>query len=217
MDLKYFKKFDSLIGVDEVGRGPIAGPVVACGVFVSKDNCSILKSLLKLNVTDSKKLSTKKREAILFSLNIDTSKLRMNKLYECSVENHSFHFVLHSKTPAHIDKVNILQASLQSMKQCSDLLERDKSHTLIDGNKIFESNSCEAVIKGDSKSLVIAMASIIAKEYRDHLMQKYALEYPGYGLERHAGYPTKAHKEAVARLGISPIHRKTFGGVKEWI
>lgn len=217
MDKKYFLNFDSLIGVDEVGRGPIAGPVVACGVLISSYNKNALNDLKKLNITDSKKLSEKKRELILRELDIDPNKIKMNTKYLCKTQNGEFEFYLHLKTPAHIDKVNILQASLQAMKECSDKLSKGNSHTLIDGNKVFQSESCEAVIKGDSKSLVIGMASIIAKQYRDELMKRYSKKYPGYGLERHAGYPTKAHKQAVMDLGITPIHRKSFGGVKEWL
>jgi ribonuclease HII len=215
MDLKYFKIFDTLIGVDEVGRGPIAGPVTACGVSITNENSYLLGVLKKLNVTDSKKLSEKKRITILEELNINPHKLKMNNLYNIEYKNYTFSFYLHSKTPKHIDKVNILQASLQSMKKCSDSLETKRSHTLIDGNKTFESISCEAVVKGDSKSIVIGLASIIAKEYRDNLMKRYSNKYPGYGLERHAGYPTKFHKQAVTDLGVTPIHRKSFAGVKE--
>ena len=116
--------------------------------------------------------------------------------------------------------MNILQASLSAMKQASlSLNANEQDQILIDGNKTFTIENCriDAVIKGDSKSRVIALASIIAKVYRDKLMQKYGKKYPGYGLENHAGYPTKFHKEAIIQLGVTPIHRKTFKGVKEFI
>ena len=107
------------------------------------------------------------------------------------------------------------------MKECTHELTRDESaQAFFDGNKIpkeLRSNiSAEAIVKGDSKSALIALASIMAKEFRDLKMEKLALKYPGYGFEKHAGYPTVFHKEAIKNLGVTPIHRKTFKGVKEY-
>jgi len=219
LDIEIFNKYDELIGCDEVGRGPIAGPVNGCAVRVSKENLSLITYLKSLGVTDSKKLTTKKRLIILEKLGIDLESLTIHKEYNIKREQGEFHFVVGEHSPADIDNINILQASLSCMKNASIPLVKNNSKILIDGNKTFEIEGAdiEAVVKGDSKSTVIALASIIAKEYRDLLMQKYDMQYPGYGLARHAGYPTKAHKEAVSRLGITPIHRKSFKGVKEYV
>ncbi len=121
-----------------------------------------------------------------------------------------------------IDEINILQASLLSMKNCAHKLSaKRRTRALFDGNKIpsemAKNISCEAIVKGDSKSALIGLASIFAKEYRDNLMEKYSLKYPGYGFEKHAGYPTKKHLEAIKKLGVTPIHRRSFKGVKEYI
>jgi ribonuclease HII len=219
LDIEIFNKYDELIGCDEVGRGPIAGPVNGCAVRVSKENLSLITYLKSLGVTDSKKLTTKKRLIILEELGIDLESLTIHTEYNIKTEQGELHFVVGEHSPADIDNINILQASLSCMKNASIPLVKNNSKILIDGNKTFEIEGAdiEAVVKGDSKSTVIALASIIAKEYRDLLMQKYDMQYPGYGLARHAGYPTKAHKEAVSRLGITPIHRKSFKGVKEYV
>lgn len=219
MDIEYFEKFDILIGCDEVGRGPIAGPVSGCAVSITSHNSNLIKYLQGFGVTDSKKLTTKKRLKILDDLKIDLSILKVDELYTVTTEHGHFDFVIGEHSPEEIDKINILQASLSCMKKASLKLIKANSKILVDGNKTFDipSASVEAVVKGDSKSTVIAMASIIAKEYRDLLMAKYDEVYPGYGLAKHAGYPTKAHKEAVVNLGVTPIHRKSFKGVKEYV
>ena len=122
-------------------------------------------------------------------------------------------------SPQEIDDINILQASLKCMQTASNSLMQDNSIVLVDGNQVFKTTATkiESITKGDSKSTIIALASIIAKEFRDEKMLKYATLYPGYLLEKNAGYPTKAHKEAVIKLGITPIHRKSFKGVKEFV
>jgi ribonuclease HII len=217
-DLKFFETYDDIIGCDEVGRGPIAGPVNGCAVLINKKDKNLVSFLQNLNVTDSKKLSTKKRLTILDSLNIDVTTLKVNNPYRVSTLDGEFHFVLGEKSPQEIDDLNILQASLLCMKEASAHFVSKKSIILIDGNKSFDSQSeVQTVIKGDTKSTIIAIASIIAKEFRDHLMQEYDKEFPGYGLAAHAGYPTVKHKEAVKNLGVTEIHRKSFKGVKEYI
>ncbi len=216
MDLDRLKSYPSIIGCDEVGRGPIAGPVNSCAVKIS--DVHTIEYLKELQVTDSKKLSTKKRLSILESLAVDLDTIEIMVPAKIKTQKFEFDFCVCEKSPEQIDQINILQASLESMKEASANLKCKKSIILIDGNKTFEtSNKIEAVVKGDSKSVVIALASIIAKEYRDKKMAEYSVLYPGYGLERHAGYPTAAHKEAVKLLGISPIHRKSFKGVKEFV
>jgi len=220
---KFNAKEDFLAGCDEVGRGPLAGPVVAASVYieskyVSKEN---LNFLLELGVTDSKKISAKKRAKIIDDLKINLSKTNQKVTLEIS-KKFIIHFSIREVSNELIDEINILRASLLAMslsfKDCKK--KTDTGRILIDGNKLLEleddSVTEEFVIKGDSKSVIIGLASVIAKEYRDQLMKDLGEKYPGYGLEGHAGYPTKAHKEAIKELGITPIHRKSFKGVKEY-
>ena len=216
MDLKYLKKFTSVIGCDEVGRGPIAGPVNACAVKI--DTALLIKKLKSLNVTDSKKLTAKKREKILKTLNINISKIRLNKVYKNNSLGDDFSFCVTELSPKKIDDINILQASLLAMKKASDKLIETDSIVLIDGNKTFETEvDCVAVVKGDSKVIAIGLASIVAKVFRDEKMMTYDSLYPGYNLKQNAGYPTREHKDAVKKLGVTPIHRKSFRGVKEYL
>lgn len=218
MDQGLFKKFNHIIGCDEVGRGPLAGPVTACAVRLSKNQEGLLEILKELSVTDSKKLSTKKRNFILEQLNINPLKIQTNKAYLKTYKGFSFSFAIQEHSCQEIDSMNILAASLSAMKKASDLIIKKKSIVLIDGNKSFESLAkTQSVIKGDGKSFVIGLASILAKVYRDEQMKKFDLIYPGYNFSKHAGYPTKLHRKAIKELGITPIHRKSFKGVKEYI
>lgn len=216
MDKKYLKKFKNIVGCDEVGRGPIAGPVNAAAVKI--DSILIIDKLRQLRVTDSKKLSLKKRYAILNSLGIDISKIKLGRTYKNKSLGESFSFCVTELTSVEIDKINILQASLKAMSQASHKLANNDSIILIDGNKTFASSfECEPVIKGDSKVVAIGLASIIAKVFRDEKMADFDTIYSGYNLKKNAGYPTKEHRDAVKKLGITPIHRKSFRGVKEFI
>ncbi|MAX65427.1 MAG: ribonuclease HII [Halobacteriovoraceae bacterium] len=218
MDKKLLVEFSQIIGCDEVGRGPIAGPVTACAVVVKKDSLGLIDYLHQLGVTDSKKLTERKRKNILAHLGIDFLNLELNQIYSKDIEGYCFQFCLFEHTPQQIDQMNILQASLSAMKNAAVGFENESSLILIDGNKVFDSKSqVQAVIKGDSKSVVIGMASVIAKVFRDEKMKYLDTVYPGYLLGKHAGYPTKEHKLAVKKLGPSPIHRKTFKGVKEFL
>lgn len=219
IDFEYGNFFSALIGSDEVGRGPIAGPVNACSVLISKKNYDVINKLAQLGITDSKKLSAHKRRKILNILSIDLDNIVPGKKYNVQNDLGRFSFVLSEKSAQQIDEINILQASLACMKESSDLLVTENCCLIIDGNKTFNSaaKKVEAVVKGDSKSVVIALASIIAKEFRDKKMLNYSNKYPGYGFEKNSGYPTKAHKEALLKLGITEIHRKTFKGVKELV
>lgn len=214
------------LGTDEVGRGPLAGPVVSSSVQIKSSGLkwnSKLKSLHELGVTDSKKLNEKKRKELLSKMGIDFSHLKINHIYSTSL----FDFVVTAVDHQIIDEMNIHHASLFAMKQGIEMLVSNRpsmSLVLVDGKWKFPVSEGisqlivqEPIIKGDSKSLLIGVASIIAKEYRDSLMKKYDDQYPGYGLSGHSGYPTPKHKAAIAELGPSPIHRKTFKGVKEFI
>ena len=188
---KQLIKFDTsfrnpIAGVDEVGRGPLAGPVVAAAVIINPKN-------IPKGINDSKKL-TKKNRLIIFE------ELKNSSIYsiaKASVEE--------------IDKINILQASLLAMKRAIEGLEKSPSTVLIDGNfKPKTSFEMHSIIKGDTKSLSIAAASIIAKVYRDNLMKKLAIKYPNYYWEKNSGYGTKEHLSAIRKHGITPIHRKSF-------
>ena len=219
------KKFwtdDGLIGCDEVGRGPIAGPVVAASCYIKSQSAFII--LKKMGITDSKKLSAKKRKDILLSLGIDVKKLKVNKKY--SILGGHVDFVLGSSSAQEIDELNILQAALLAMRTSAKKLypKTLSPCILVDGNFTLQKYEkkklkypMQAIVKGDSKSLAIGLASIIAKEFRDETMTALSLLYPLHGLEKHAGYPTKSHLMAIKEWGVLPIHRKTFKGVKEHV
>ncbi|WP_320042463.1 ribonuclease HII [uncultured Desulfobacter sp.] len=181
-----------IAGVDEAGRGPLAGPVVSAAVVLPE-------SFDVPGINDSKKLSEKKREA-LFPL----------------IQAQAIAFGIGMADHEEIDRINILQASLLSMKRAVDALQLTPDYLLIDGK--FTINATieqRPVIKGDALSVSIAAASIMAKVTRDRIMAELDAKYPQYGLKRHKGYPTKAHKEAILTHGPCPVHRKSFKGVKD--
>ena len=178
-------------GTDEVGRGPLAGDVVAAAVILDPQ-----KPIIGLN--DSKKLTEKKREA-LFPI----------------IQQHALSWSIARASVEEIDDINILQASLLAMTRAVEGLSVQPEHVLVDGNKLPEWHySAETVVKGDSKIEAIAAASILAKVTRDREMLTMDVIYPGYGLASHKGYPTKVHIAALKRLGPTPIHRRSFGPVK---
>jgi ribonuclease HII len=230
-DQEYFKanEFKNKIfiaGCDEVGRGPLAGPVVAACVSLHQKNfdlqefLEILEILNLLGVSDSKKIPHFKREMIVEDLGLELSTTQLLKL-EIS-NNSSLRIWIQEISVDIIDEINILNASLLAMKKSFEesCLEDFSGVVLIDGNKKFISDrkdvELEAIIKGDSKSLFIGLASIVAKVYRDRLMKTYSLRYPGYSWEKNAGYGTLQHLQAIASIGVTPYHRKTFRGVKEY-
>ncbi len=182
-------------GVDEVGRGPLAGPVVAAAVILDPR-----KPIAGL--ADSKKLSEKKR----------------NELNEIIREN-ALSWSIARADVDEIDQLNILHASLLAMRRAVEQLPVTPEHALIDGNKIPEGLFCtaQAIVGGDSLVECISAASIIAKVERDNEMFELDALYPGYGLARHKGYPTKMHRQALQDLGITEIHRKSFGPVKRLV
>ena len=175
-----------IAGIDEVGRGPLAGPVIAAAVILDRKN-------IPEGINDSKKIPKAKR--ILLA-----EKIKENSIYAYG-----------AASEIEIDEINILQASLLAMKRASDRLSVVPKTTLIDGNfKPDIKNNTISIIKGDSKSVSIAAASILAKVYRDEIMLKYSKQFPEYGFQTNSGYGTKEHLAALKNYGITPIHRKSF-------
>ena len=175
-----------IAGIDEVGRGPLAGPVIAAAVILDRKN-------IPEGINDSKKIPKAKR--ILLA-----EKIKENSIYAYG-----------AASEIEIDEINILQASLLAMKRASDGLSVFPKTTLIDGNfKPDIKNNTISIIKGDSKSVSIAAASILAKVYRDEIMLKYSKQFPEYGFQTNSGYGTKEHLSALKNYGITPIHRKSF-------
>lgn len=179
--------FACVAGVDEVGRGPLAGPVTAAAVVLDPDN-------IPDGLNDSKKLSAKRREA-LYDILFDVADVSIGN---ASVEE--------------IDEHNILRASHLAMERAVAGLSMTPDHLLIDGNLIPRgfTQSSQFVIKGDTLSQSIAAASIVAKTWRDRVMWDLAQQFPGYGWETNAGYPTKSHRLALENIGVTPHHRRSF-------
>lgn len=177
-------------GIDEAGRGPLAGPVVAAAVIVDPETCPE-------GLDDSKKLDEKKRETLFAQL----CRCAEIGIGMASVEE--------------IDRLNILQASLLAMSRAFAALERPAAFALVDGNRL-PALACpaRAIVSGDARVLSIAAASIAAKVTRDRMMTALAAEHPGYGWERNRGYGTPEHLDALSRLGASPHHRRSFAPVR---
>lgn len=186
--------FLCVAGVDEAGRGPLAGPVVAAAVILP-DGFDVG------GITDSKKLSPKKRDLLYDYIQGEAQAVGVGVI-----------------DAAEIDAINILQASLKAMREAVEALRPDPDFLLVDGTfEVPMALPQEALVKGDARSASVASASIVAKVTRDRLMVEYAERYPEYGFAGHKGYPTKAHKAAIATYGPTPIHRKTFRGVAEYL
>lgn len=177
-------------GIDEAGRGPLAGPVVAAAVIIPKN--------FELDgINDSKKLNSTKR-LILYNKLIEES--------DC--------YAIGIIEPQEIDEINILRASLKAMKIAVNNLEKSPDYLLVDGNhRVPMPIPQEPIIKGDCKCTSIAAASIIAKVTRDRIMENYHNEYPQYNFTKHKGYPTKEHIEALKKFGACPIHRRSYSRV----
>ena len=184
-------KHSFIAGVDEVGRGPLAGDVVAAAV--------ILPEQYRLEgLADSKKISEKKRE-ILFNL----------------IQDIAISFCISRATVEEIDQLNILHASMLAMKRAVDGLSVVPSFVKVDGNRLPDwSYESRAIVKGDSTEAEIMAASILAKVTRDREMIEHAKQFPEYEFEKHKGYPTKVHIAAIEKYGVTAIHRRSFGPVK---
>lgn len=181
------KGYKAVCGVDEAGRGPLAGPVCAAAVILPD-------GVIIDGVNDSKKLSEKKRES-LFDV----------------IREQALSYSIAYATVDEIEEINILNATMLAMRRAIDGLEIKADYAMIDGNKIPPIDiDAECIVKGDAKSMSIACASILAKVSRDRLLYKYAEEYPMYGFDKHKGYGTAAHREAILKYGPCPYHRKSF-------
>jgi ribonuclease HII len=190
----YISGYRYVAGIDEAGRGPLAGPVMAAAVILPS-------GLSIIGVDDSKKLTPVKREKLFDIIMAQALSVGIGII-----------------TPAEIDRINILQATRRAMLAAVGQLSPQPDYLLIDGISTIDSAVPQKTIKkGDSLSLSIAAASIIAKVTRDRLMIKMDAKYPGYGFAGHKGYGSAAHMEAIRVLGPSPIHRLSFGGVKEYV
>ncbi|WP_194097760.1 ribonuclease HII [Marivivens aquimaris] len=179
--------FLRIAGVDEVGRGPLCGPVTACAVVLDLEK-------VPEGLNDSKKLNAKQRNAALEAL-LDVAEV---SIAHATVEE--------------IDEINIYHASHLAMVRAVERLSIQPDHVLVDGNRLPKAlpMSAEAIVKGDARSVSIAAASIAAKICRDRLMVDLAQQYPGYGWERNAGYGTAEHLAALREFGVTPVHRRSF-------
>ncbi|WP_062221124.1 ribonuclease HII [Celeribacter marinus] len=181
------RRYSRIVGVDEVGRGPLAGPVTACAVWLDPNR-------IPDGLNDSKAL-TEKRRIMLYEQIMEVADV---SIASCSVEE--------------IDEINILQASLRAMERAVAGLSVAADYVLVDGNKIPKAFGvdAEAIVKGDARSVSISAASIVAKTWRDSLMVDLAQQHPGYGWEKNAGYGTKLHLDGLRNLGVTPHHRRSF-------
>jgi len=187
------KALMKIAGVDEAGRGPLVGSVVAAAVILDPDN-----PIEGLN--DSKKLTEKKREKLFIE-----------------IQEKALAWAIASASHEEIDQINILQASLLAMRRAVEALKLQPEHVLVDGNKIPQglAMSCDAVVGGDALHAEISAASILAKVSRDREMVVLDQQYPHFGFAKHKGYPTKAHFEAIAEHGVIDQHRRSYAPVKK--
>jgi len=185
---KYFLKNVLEAGTDEAGRGCLSGPVVAAAVILPDDFEHPL-------LNDSKQLTEKQRE-----------------LLRPFIQKNALAYGVSYINELKIDEINILQASILAMHTAIEKLSVTPEHIIVDGNKFnsFKNIPHKTIIKGDAKFMSIAAASVLAKTYRDEFMQKLDLEFPDYYWKKNKGYPTKQHREAIRKFGITPYHRKTF-------
>ncbi|MDE5615229.1 MAG: ribonuclease HII [Alphaproteobacteria bacterium] len=195
-DFSYENECDAVIvaGCDEAGRGPLCGPVVAAAVIFPRRDIEI-----PVVIRDSKQMTHRARAAA----------------YEWITQNTVW--AVGQCTPAEIDELNILWASMLAMERAVSALAVRPEFCLVDGNRVPKGLVGAALIKGDAKSLSIAAASIVAKETRDRIMADLAAQYPQYGWDKNAGYPTQSHLQAIEKYGINDCYRKSFGPIKERI
>lgn len=183
-----------ICGVDEAGRGPLAGPVMAAAVILNPDRPI-------LGLRDSKKLSEQKRDVLAIE-----------------IKEHALAWAIAECSEQEIDELNILQATMLAMRRAVEALQIAPTLALIDGNRCpVMAVRSEAIVKGDDKVPAISAASILAKTARDHALAKLHLQYPQYAFDQHKGYPTALHLERLREHGVSPIHRKSYAPVRALI
>ena len=190
---RFFDKSKIEAGCDEAGRGCLAGPVVAAAVILPPN-------FKNFGLNDSKQLSEKNRNA-----------------FRIKIEEKALAYAVSFVHPQEIDEINILHASFLAMHRCIDQLKTKPALLLIDGNRFnaYPNIEHECIIKGDSKYMSIAAASVLAKTYRDEYMQSLAEKFPDYQWAKNKGYPTREHREAIKRIGVSEYHRKSFRQLPE--
>lgn len=184
-------------GTDEAGRGPLCGPVVAAAVIINNPD-SLLPDLIALKINDSKKMTAARRAAA----------------YEYITNNPNIIWACAECSPTEIDELNILHASMLAMRRSIDNLPTRPDFVLVDGNRMPPDITGRPIVRGDAKSMSIACASIIAKVTRDKIMQDLSAQFPEYGWDKNAGYPTASHLNAIKIHGINEHYRKSFGPVK---
>lgn len=200
------KKYQRIVGLDEAGRGPLAGPVTVCAVSLKKNLISKIYNL-KFILKDSKKLTSKKRKEI----------------YKLLINNPAIETATAKVSEKVIDRINILEATKLAMKRAVEKLKTKNKRLkvdflILDGNfKINSDIPQKSIIKGDEKVFSCAAASIIAKVKRDNIMKEYHKRYPQYGFDRHKGYPTEFHRKMLKKYGPCKIHRKTFKPIRKMI
>ena len=190
------------VGIDEVGRGPLAGPVVAAAVWICDDFATVAqKKFPQFTIRDSKKMTSRRRALV-------------NEWVK-QLPREILRYSIASATVEEIDRLNILNAALLAMKRAHESLDVPAKYAIVDGNRAPDLQNCavKTVIGGDDKVLAISVASIIAKEHRDVLMRSLAQEFPHYGWDKNVGYGTRAHLEAIEKYGISPHHRRSFAPI----
>lgn len=189
MLLPWLEKGRLEAGCDEAGRGCLSGPVACAAVILPQGwQCP--------GLNDSKQLSARRREAL-----------------RSVIENEALAWAVVMVSPEEIDRINILNASITGMQRAVDALSLTPEHLLIDGNRFKPHRNIPytTVVKGDATYMSIAAASVLAKTHRDEYMAEAATRYPGYGWERNMGYPTREHRAAIMKLGLTPLHRRSFG------
>ena len=189
-----------IAGIDEVGRGPLAGPVVAAVAVIDR---SVAKRKLLRLIDDSKKLTLEERE----------------EAYAAILESGAVRYAVGEASVEEIDTINILRATFLAMRRALQAMAEQPDLVLIDGNQVPPELGCraETIVGGDARSYSIAAASIIAKVTRDRYMRGLAASFPGYGWETNVGYSTAEHAEGIRRLGVTPHHRRSFGFVREFL
>lgn len=195
-DIEYFKKHKKLIGIDEAGRGPLAGPVFTAAIYVESKN--EIDLLSKIGI-DSKKISEKERE----------------KRYEYIIKN--FEYRINYEDESVIDEINIFKATNLSMKKNVVAIEKLNVFLMVDGKNFVFDQKYDCIVKGDEKSSIIGAASILAKVSRDRYMYELDEIYPHYGFKNHKGYPTKKHIENIVKYGIIKDYRITFNPIKNFL